>query len=424
MDTSLDKIIQLLESGNAKLALTLLNGQKDLEAKVLAHFQPLLNAFGKKTLRAVSKILGKIQADQLTYKEQTYLWAVSPYKEKIEKLHIFGYKKRGNYIPKTLRYLNKLKELKIENISVGSFPEEIMHLKQLERLDFSTHYTNSTIQLPNTFDRLPLLKYLSFNNSGKTSGKMPSSITKLTELEHLEITHTLKKIHKHIGQLSTLKTLSLCHNNLSKLPASITKLQDLETLNLRYNKFEVFPTQIIQLNNLKYLLIAGNPIKKLPDEIYKLSHLKYIGLSQTQMTKLPNTFQRLSELEVLFLQDIEITNLEVLEGLPKLKHLLVKNYHPVIKELKSLEILSLEDRTIETLPNGLDQLINLRKLELDGSGIKNITSKKCIDIFSNLNKLESLSIDNWSNIPNQEFDQLEKLFPNLEVFPNKNWREA
>ncbi|KAA8535637.1 hypothetical protein F0562_030640 [Nyssa sinensis] len=147
------------------------------------------------------------------------------------------------------------------------------------------------------------------------------------------------------------------------------------------------------------------------------------------ITKIPNSFfERMQSLRVLDLSYLEnlkhlpksISNLKTLRGL-LLNHCIDLTYVPSLAELSELMELDLQGSGVTTVPEGLEGLINLKRLDLcDASGIKTIPN----GLLPSISHLQCLRLDNCLQVDIQMEEliclrQLEMLgihFSNLQKF--------
>ncbi|KAA8535627.1 hypothetical protein F0562_030630 [Nyssa sinensis] len=147
------------------------------------------------------------------------------------------------------------------------------------------------------------------------------------------------------------------------------------------------------------------------------------------ITKIPNSFfERMQSLRVLDLSYLEnlkhlpksISNLKTLRGL-LLNHCIDLTYVPSLTELSELMELDLQGSGVTTVPEGLEGLINLKRLDLcDASGIKTIPN----GLLPSISHLQCLRLDNCLQVDIQMEEliclrQLEMLgihFSNLQKF--------
>jgi len=260
----------------------------------------------------------------------------------------------------------------------------------------------------------------------------------LTNLRVLNLTgNKFETIPDFVGNLKKLEELNLSGNHLLKeLPDSIGNLTNLRILNISRNKLQTIPDSIGNLKKLEKLdLSSNNLLNELPDTIGNLNSLEILNLSDTCLNSLPESMENLTNLENLFLSkhntgrrsspdnysqnwyyniiqrsfeqrscpplasdkwsktsflDLSkkklkqipfgihwITNLTKLDvsdnKLIKIPLLLIYLWH-----LKDLYIHN--NPTLNSLPNFLWNMVNLKKLKIDGKLIKDLPEKARITL--------------------------------------------
>lgn len=103
--------------------------------------------------------------------------------------------------------------------------------------------------------------------------------------------------------LSSLKTISLSRNGLTRIPEELGILAGLTELNLSYNKISCIPKTIVHLQRLKVLNLDSNCIEEVPQEIGFLPNLTYLELSRNPVQYLPIEIARLTGLRKLRLEE-------------------------------------------------------------------------------------------------------------------------
>ena len=87
------------------------------------------------------------------------------------------------------------------------------------------------------------------------------------ELDGFEMTGGVPTV---LGQLTSLKVLSLADTRLTSVPAEIGQLTSLQELYLQHNQLTSVPAEIGQLASLEELVLSGNQLTSLPAEILGL----------------------------------------------------------------------------------------------------------------------------------------------------------
>lgn len=265
------------------------------------------------------------------------------------------------------------------------------------------------------------------------SGYIPEDISKLTELESLNISYNrFSNISENIGTLQNLKELYLQSdasagnvltgeipnslNNLknlkvlvlggdfSSIPEWIGEMQQLEQLEIKVGKqiFGPIPEWIGKLINLRTLNIAGNGFTAIPECIGNLSNLSSLTLDG-DFASLPE-LNNLQNLETLSLMGSETKSPlsgsipEWIGSLKKLKHLVIAYFNisgsipEFIYNLTELENLHLNNMNLTgSLSEKISNLKNLTYFslfsnELSGPIPQSITSLhrlKVIDLHEN-----------------------------------------
>lgn len=190
-----------------------------------------------------------------------------------------------------------------ENNLKGSFPNEIIHLKDLEYLYLAD---NEIDNIPASLCELPLLEEISMGNCG-LSGGLPEKLSQLKNLKMLNLpSNKLSGNIDFLGELST--TMELIDLNSNKLtgtiPATIGNLTNLYNLTLDNNNLtNSIPKEIGNIGSLKMLQLGRNSLEgKIPVEISNLKNLEVLSLAENQLEgTIPESFVKLEGLKSLFL---------------------------------------------------------------------------------------------------------------------------
>lgn len=128
-----------------------------------------------------------------------------------------------------------------------------------------------------------------------------SEISKLKNLEDLEIIGRLDSIPEEIGALENLQNFYVKNrknNQLKYLPKSFGKLENLQVVEISGNLQEV-PEEISQLQNLKKLDLGYNQLKTLPESIGNIRSLENLFLYHNQLENIPKSLENLKKLQKL-----------------------------------------------------------------------------------------------------------------------------
>lgn len=225
----------------------------------------------------------------------------------------------------------------------------------------------------------------------------------------------LTEIPEIVSKLTNLQELNLSENHISNLNG-FENLNNLQTLNIGMNDFKTFPIEITKYKNLKILHLWWNDIKTIPDEffsnntqieeldmtsmfefdfksnldkVHSFKNLKRLNLGNNQIPHLTIQFDKLEKLEVFgYIRQDSINLKELcfkLTNCKKLKtlHFSVNNIKTLPNEillLESLEELNLFQNKIKVLPSDIVKMKNLKEITLidnpiDEFRIKDIENK-------------------------------------------------
>lgn len=169
-----------------------------------------------------------------------------------------------------------------------------------------------------------------------------------------------------------------CNERLTKVPNMQEWTADLEKVSLIKNNIEEIPEGTSpKCPNLSTLIFSGNPLHHIPDCFFShLNALTVLDLSCNPfLTLLPNTVSNLRSLISL-----------LLGGCKSLE------YVPPLGQLQALSRLDISGTSIRKVPAGLQELINLKWLDLSenykltlspGSVLHNLTNIQYLDIRYN-----------------------------------------
>ena len=280
----------------------------------------------------------------------------------LEKLHIEHLSARE--LPESLGNLKKLNYLGLSQGSFNTLPESLGNLVLLEELYLSqTHHLNS---LPESFGNLIKLKKL--NLSINRLSKLPESFGKLRNLRELHLDRCrLTSLPDSFGNLVSLEKLWLDNNHLETLPESFGNLKLLELLYLDENPLITLPESFGSLTSLKTLYIMG-----ISDYELKQRYGKYESITQkkTNLTSLPKSFGNLKSLNMV-----------------KIENCCLENLPDTIGNLQSLETLDLSRNNLTTLPDSIGNLQSLRFLNISNNNLERLPRS-----ISKLNKLNYLNV--------------------------------
>lgn len=284
--------------------------------------------------------------------------------------------------------------------------------------------------------------------------ELPKSINRCAALEFLNLSNNnIRVLSDEIGALESLQCLYLHKNALAALPDAIGSLRRLEILELKDNRLINVPESTGSLQSLQQLGLSSNQLKHLPEELGALSRLSRFDLDNNpNLVTLAMFFRRLSSLRVFSANACGLVHFETLEFLVEspvralqlsnnalldfpvhfarstMKHTLeelvlhsnslvqfplevarccvelrtldvssnkLRSIPPEIGRLENLEVLVLSRNELETLPDELTLLAQLRDFKCDRNrlralplGIGRLAHLALIDV--SFNQLETL----------------------------------
>lgn len=258
--------------------------------------------------------------------------------------------------------------------------------------------------------------------SGLTGDLVPEigNLTKLTFISLIE--NSLTSLPESLGTLSQLETLNFSNNDqITSLPQDLSGLISLTTLIFDNCSVTDLPTSanpsipttgIGALTTLTRLRFQNNGITLLPEEIGNLINLTSFRPSPNPFPSVPSEYSNLVNLEILDLSGSLITNIPTgFSGLVNLRELYLNNnnlqviFDGGIGNLAQLEILTLDDNELSTLPNDIGNLGNtLNTITLERNQLTSLPEEigNLINLTSlnlEINQLESLP-DSFGNLTN------------------------
>ncbi|HZY82241.1 MAG TPA: leucine-rich repeat domain-containing protein [Cyclobacteriaceae bacterium] len=225
----------------------------------------------------------------------------------VETVEISG--SNASNMPGDIGTLTKLKTIRLSfhraPLTIGN---ELVPCVALENIYLSN---NVGITLPSRLGELKSLRVLSLFESGLEA--VPGSIGGLSSLEELTISKSkVKTLPSSIGQLSKLKRLSVIESALETVPAEIGQLTDLEFLALNGNAILSLPSSIGNLKKVSSLVADKNKITEIPSTIGDMSFLRTLELNGNQLTALPTAeIKRLTRLLYLSVGNNQIPKAQV-----------------------------------------------------------------------------------------------------------------
>ena len=182
--------------------------------------------------------------------------------------------------------------------------------------------------------------------------------------------------------------------------------------------FDEFPPHLYNLKHLRRLEISRCHIKKIHADLSKLSNLEYLSIPHNELVELPD-LGNLPNLKILKFYSVfgapkyDTHRWEIIEksisNLEYLKELQISHIHKIpspVFYMINLEKLTFDHHTIDEIPEGIGNLINLHTLVLFGDGRR---LSKLPESFTKLKKLEHLNLVGAKNLKDRDWDIIGKL---------------
>ncbi|MEM7530934.1 MAG: leucine-rich repeat domain-containing protein [Chloroflexota bacterium] len=227
-------------------------------------------------------------------------------------------------------------------------------------------------------------------------GMLPAQIGDLIHLTELDLrSNQITGIPPEIGNLSQLTTLRLDNNNTVRassqttspaiaIPDELGELTSLEKLSLSDVGLTNLPSSIISLTSLVELDLSYNELTTLPDAFGNLDSLAELSLESNQLITMPQQLNDLDNLRILSIRDNKF-NVELTWDLLKsldLSEPYLSAIPDEIDELTKLDKLELEHNLWNTLPSTIVNLTILTELDISSNQLITVPSEiTYIDVF-------------------------------------------
>lgn len=187
-----------------------------------------------------------------------------------------------------------------------------------------------------------------------------------------------------------LVEIEITNNLLTDLP-NMDKLRNLKALDLRANKFEIFPQPILSLEKLEYLNLNFNYLKECPD-LSPLQNLIVLKLRDNLLTDLPKGMDQLSKLIQLRLTKNHISkfslNLSSSLDILSLSDNKLTSLPSCIENSSTLRVLKITDNRLNILPNSFTKLQTLNEVHLSRNRFTEFP-----EVLFTFNELKTLYLD-------------------------------
>jgi hypothetical protein len=250
--------------------------------------------------------------------------------------------------------LKKLKELEMTLYEIGP---EIRHWAGLEHLVIF----GMRSPFPPEFAALKNLNYLYVSNDSITT--VPLEIYQLTSLRELQLSmDNIDSMPEGIAGLSKLEKLEVHRCGLKKMPDDVGKLSNLKelamNLSLEVDWAKEFP-KLAQLSMLKKLIIEYPGMKNIPEEIGMMDQVNYLKIN-TKKEDFDTVNRHLNY--VAGMESLEELDLSLWLNYTKS----MGKFPDAIRAMKNLRILRLSYSDLNEIPDWLNELPKLEKIDFQG----------------------------------------------------------
>lgn len=208
----------------------------------------------------------------------------------------------------------------------------------------------------------------------------------------------LDQLPESIGRLKYLQHLTLSENHLKRLPDSLVMLKNLQMILLRDNKgLDAHSTFKIlkQIPYLRTVSLSNVDIEYLPKDVNEMDSLVLLNLSANPRIKIKDVVSFLANNTSLALLYLDKNKLQSLPN--------------NIYKLKQIKGLYLSNNAFKSFPKALLKMTHLVALDLGNNPIKRLPES-----IKNLEKLETLYLYN-TQIPTAELAKIQSWLPKTEI---------
>ncbi len=353
------------------------------------------------------------------------------------------------FIAMPIAELSEIKSLEISNQKYGcgsivendiyEIPNVFDQLKNIEYLSFC-NYQDHYLSIPATVFECSNLKELCVGYGMETNAETLEKLAQLNKLKAIEFlgAEIIDEIPENIKDIPQLKTLKLSGGNrIGQIRESLsnvfscTGLEELHIDDHRVgcksdeNEETTLRADYLQgisnLTQLRILKLWGREINEIPNEVGSLSKLEKLHVfSPVALVSISNNIGKLNNLKDLRLSVSNIDFPVFLCQLPNLESMNLLGFTSLpneIYQLRKLKRLKL-GLTIKELPNTFYELNSLESLDISGTALQEEAYEQ-IGQLKNLKTLDASSIHNSRLKEVPLFIKELKQLRNLNLFSNK-----
>lgn len=254
---------------------------------------------------------------------------------------------------------NEVTTLDLESKGLRNFPREVLDLDNLEELVLESNEIEDN--LPDDLPRLAKLRILNLRSfaSYDNSPTLPESFGEMKALTHLNLHYNHVTLPRSIAKLDSLESLRMPIFEGMTVPETFGDIPNLQSLQVwaydGYPAASEFPLFPLSLKSLRHLEVSSISAPSIPEAITTLTELESLEFGGVRnLTSFPD-LSSLSTLRKLRFDGYGSSNFALLDS---------------IMHLVWLEDLDLGRWHMPTLPEGLAQFKNLKRLDLSFNELK------------------------------------------------------
>ena len=206
--------------------------------------------------------------------------------------------------------------------------------------------------------------------SNNVFSEFPTVLLEFKQLKQLNLSNNkFTELPEGFANFTILEALDISANIFVKLPAMLAQIETLKSLSVSCSNLLYFQPALPK--NLEKLRVNFTKTISFPEALYACTSLKIIELEG--ISELPEGIKNFEKLEVLCIRRAGLETLpESISALTNLKKLslcnlrLLNKLPAVIFELQNLEVLDLSGSPLLELPAKLRQMKNLKSINISG----------------------------------------------------------
>ncbi|VDP04031.1 unnamed protein product [Heligmosomoides polygyrus] len=256
-------------------------------------------------------------------------------------------------------------------------------LSFIRGIDFSRNDFSGD-RFPHAVEQMTQMTWLKLNRAKLE--RVPDELSRCTNLEHLQMSrNSLSSVHGELSDLPRLRSVIVRHNQVKTagIPTDIFRMKDLTIIDFSHNQLREVPPNLEYAKGAIVVNLSHNNIESIPNQVFSnLIDLLFLDLSNNKLDMLPPQIRRLTMLQELRLSNNPLHHFQ-LKQLPSMTSLRVlhmrntnrtlDNIPPSLDDLENLRDVDLAENNLPAIPEALFKLKSLRKLDVSSNKMEKIT---------------------------------------------------